>query len=83
MGWDTIAQLVLTNGVQLAYVLWQKWSTGNPPTQADWDEILLVAGKTSEQYFIDALNRANISPDSEAGKKLIESYKAAATAASK
>lgn len=39
MSWELIAELIVSEGLPLAEKIYQKWASGNPPTQADFDEL--------------------------------------------
>jgi len=68
-------QLIMQVGIPLAEKLWQKWSSGEELTQADWDELKALSVQTPESQLRDALVRAGIPLDSEKAKKLFELLK--------
>ena len=71
MNWLSIIPIIAQYGLPLAERLWQLATNNLTPTQADWDELKLLAAKTSKSQLIDALNRANIPLDSDWAKQLL------------
>ena len=71
MNWAIIAQLIANYGIPLAEKLWQKWSTGGAPTQADWDELRALGSQTMKSQMLLALARAGIDPSSPQGVALM------------
>lgn len=61
--WAIIAQLVITEGLPLAEAIWKKWTTGTPPTQADFDELRALAGRTAKDRMKAQLTAAGIPLD--------------------
>lgn len=55
--------MILQYGVPFAEKVWQKWSSGNNPTQADWDELKALGKNTARSQMLDALSRAGIALD--------------------
>ncbi len=60
MSWALLIPLIVQYGLPLAESLWQKWSTGTAPTQADWDQLKALAAQTPLTQMTDALTRAGI-----------------------
>jgi len=71
MGWEALVPLIVQYGLPLAEQLWQKWSSGNPPTQADWDSLKALALQTRRTQMSDALVRNGVDPTSDKGKALL------------
>lgn len=60
MGWPQIIAIIAQYGLPLAESLFQKWSSGTPPTQADFDALRQLASQTAKDRMIAALNAAGI-----------------------
>lgn len=71
MGWETLIPIIAQYGIPLAEQLWQKWSTGSAPTQADWDQLKALAQGSAQSQMLAALARAGIDPNSDQGKALL------------
>lgn len=71
MGWDVIAQLIISNGLPLAEMIWQKWSSGNPPSAQDWADLKALSSQTALDRAKAALARKNIPLDSEQAKAIL------------
>jgi len=71
MSWEVLVPIIAQYGLPLAENLWLKWSSGNPPSQADWDELRLLSQQTAKDRMILALQSAGIDPGSDQGKKLL------------
>lgn len=71
MNWAVLIPIIAQYGLPLAEKLWQKWSSGTPPTQVDWDELRVLAEQTAEQRMKADLAAAGIPLDSEEAKALI------------
>lgn len=61
--WASLIPVILQYGVPFAEKVWQKWSSGNNPTQADWDELKALGKNTARSQMLDALSRAGIALD--------------------
>ena len=61
MGWEALIPIIAQYGIPLAENLFQKWTSGNPPTQADFDELRALAAQTAEDHMKAAITRAGIS----------------------
>lgn len=71
MGWEELVPIIAQYGIPLAEKLWTKWSSGAAPTQADWDELRLLAQQNASAHMLAALARANIDPNSSQGQALL------------
>ena len=71
MTWEVIAQLIIGNGLQVAYKLWQNSEKKTPPTQAEWDELLALGAIRARQEMALSLARGGIALDSEQGKAFL------------
>jgi len=71
MGWEQLIPIIAQYGLSLAEKLWQKWSSGATPTQADWDDLRAAAGQTAKDRMVKMLLDQGIDPISEQGKLFI------------
>ncbi len=71
MPWTTWITIIAQNGLPLAYALFQRWTTGTPPTQADWDALNAIASQTAVDRIKARLVAAGIALDSDQAKQLI------------
>lgn len=71
MTWEILVPIIVKYGLPLAEKLWQKWTSGAVPTQADWDELKALANQMSQDRMTAALIRAGIDPNSDQGKALL------------
>ena len=71
MNWITIAQLIAQYGIPFVENLWGKVSANSAPTQAEWDELKVLAQQNSQTAMLAALGRAGIDPASSQGKTLL------------
>lgn len=65
MHWTAIIAIVAEYGLPVAEALFKKWTDGNPPTQADFDELRTLASRTAEDRMKAALVKQGIPLDSE------------------
>lgn len=42
--------LIAQYGIPAAYKIWADWKDKSEPTQADWDALLKLVGKSLEDY---------------------------------
>lgn len=68
MGWAQLIPIIAQYGLPLAEKLWSKYISGNPPTQADWDELKIAASQTATDRMTKMLLDQGIDPASEQGK---------------
>jgi len=66
--WYIITQLIITEGLPLAEAIFNKWSSGNPPSKADFDEFRTLAKSASKDRMLLALAKAGVDPESDQGK---------------
>lgn len=52
--------IIAQYGVPLAESLFQKWTSGSAPTQADFDQLKTLAQQTAKDRMIAQLNAAGI-----------------------
>lgn len=71
MGWEALIPIIAQYGIPLAENLFQKWSSGAVPTQADFDELRALASQTALDRMKAALARQGIAQDSDQGKKML------------
>jgi len=82
ISWSVIAGLMLQYGLPIAERVYQKWSSGTPPTQADFDELNQMKRETPQNLFNEMLIARNADPNSawaQELKRLIDSGSAAKT----
>lgn len=63
MGWEALIPIIAQYGIPLAEKLFQKWTSGTPPTQADFDELRSLAKQSANDHMKASLVRAGISLD--------------------
>lgn len=61
--WATLIPVILQYGLPFAEKLWQQWTSGKDPTQADWDALKGLAQNTARSQMVAALARAGIPLD--------------------
>lgn len=71
MPWPVLIQLIAQYGIPLAENLFQKWSSGKAPTQADFDELRALAAQTALDRLKLQLTAKGIALDSDQAKTLI------------
>jgi hypothetical protein len=71
MSWATLIPIIVQYGLPVAEAIFKKWNAGTVPTQADFDELRLLAGQTAIDRVKLALATAGIAEDSEQGKTLL------------
>jgi len=71
MGWEALIPIIAQYGIPLAEKLFQKWTSGTPPTQADFDELRALANQTAADQMKARLAAAGIPLDSPQGKQLL------------
>lgn len=60
MNWAVLIPIIVQYGLPLAESLFQKWSSGTPPTQADFDQLRAAAQQTAQDRMKAQLAAANI-----------------------
>jgi hypothetical protein len=63
MNWAILIPIIAQYGLPLAESLFQKWSAGAVPTQADFDQLRALAAQTASDRMKLALARAGIPLD--------------------
>lgn len=71
MGWEALIPLIISQGLPLAESIWQKWSSGSPPSQKDWDDLKALSSQTALDRAKAALVRKNIPLDSDQAKAIL------------
>ena len=71
MGWELLIPIIAQYGLPLAEKLWTKWSSGNPPSKADWDELRADVNQTAKDRMTKVLLESGIDPSSEQGKTFL------------
>jgi len=57
MGWETIARLIITYGIDQAYKIWQIARSGEPD-EAAWEKLRALSLKSYDDYIAEAKARA-------------------------
>jgi hypothetical protein len=60
MTWAILIPLIAQYGLPLVESLWQKWTAGTPPTQADFDALRTAAQQTANDRMKATLAAAGI-----------------------
>ena len=63
MNWAILIPIIAQYGLPLAESLYQKWTSGNPPTQADFDSLRAAAQQTAADRMKAQLAAAGIPLD--------------------
>lgn len=69
--WAALIPVILQYGVPFAENIWQQWSSGKDPTQADWDVLKQLSTNTARTQMLAALGRAGVDPASPQGVALL------------
>lgn len=71
MNWAVLIPIIAQYGLPFAESVFQKWTSGNPPTQSDFDQLRTMLEQTAKDRMTAALQRAGIASDSDQGKALL------------
>ena len=71
MNWAVLIPIIAQEGIPLAEALFKKWSSGNPPTQADFDELRGLAKQTALDRVKLRLAASGIPLDSQQAQDLL------------
>jgi protein-tyrosine-phosphatase len=71
MGWEAIISIVAQYGLPLAESLFQKWSAGAPPTQADFTALTALASQNATAQAMAVLKQQGIDPTSAQGQAIL------------
>jgi hypothetical protein len=71
MNWSVLVPIIVSYGLPVAEKLFQLWSTGGAPTQADWDNLKVLGTATRKQDMTNALIRNGVDPLSPQGQALL------------
>lgn len=71
MTWETIAQLIIAYGLPVAAAIVAKWSSGAPPTPADFDELRQLAANTASDRAKAQLTKLGIPLDSKEAQEIL------------
>lgn len=63
--------IIAQYGLPVAEKLFQKWSSGNPPAQTDFDELRALASQSAADRMKAALSAAGIPLDDPHAAKLL------------
>lgn len=69
--WDIVALLLVKYGIPTADAVVRKWLSGEPVTEAQWQEVRAVASQSARDVMLKKLTEAGIDPASEKGKMLL------------
>jgi len=58
MNWSTVAQLIITYGIEQAYKIWQIAQSGDPDEEA-WAKLRALSLKSYDDYVAEARSRAD------------------------
>jgi len=70
MGWEVLVPIILQYGLPLAESLYQKWSSGKPPTQADFDEL----NKLAQESPVDLAQQVIASKGLDANDPTVKAF---------
>lgn len=60
MSWAALIPIIAEYGIPLAETLFQKVTSGSPPTQADFDQLKAMAKQTAQDQMKSSLVAAGI-----------------------
>jgi hypothetical protein len=69
--WAALIPIIAQYGLPVAEALWQKWSSGTPPAQADWDQLKAMTKVTALDVVKARLAAAGIPLDDPKAQALI------------
>ncbi len=69
--WELFIPIIAKEGLPVAEALFKKLTSGNPATQADFDELRALGQQTSLDRLKARLVSAGIPLDSEQGQKFV------------
>jgi hypothetical protein len=69
--WAALIPIIVQYGLPTAEKLFQKWSSGTPPTQADFDELRGLAKQSAGDVLKARLVAAGIALDSPQATQLL------------
>jgi len=69
--WDILIPIIANEGLLVAEALFQKWTNGQPPTQANFDELRALGNQRAIDRLKARLAAKGIPLDSEQAKLLI------------
>ena len=49
MNWAVLIPIITQYGIPVAEYIWQKWSSGAAPTQADWDQLRAMINTSRQE----------------------------------
>ena len=68
--WELLIPIIANEGTPVAEALFQKWSSGTPPTQADFDELRAIGKQTALDRVNARLAANGISLSSDKAKQI-------------
>lgn len=71
MTWAALIPLIIQYGLPYAEQLWKLWQSNTAPSQADWDQLKVLAQNTAYSRMQDALRQQGIDPASPQGQALL------------
>lgn len=63
--------LIIAQGIPVAFKVYEIWSKGNPPTEAEWQELLALGRTYARAQMLASLARQGIDPASPRGIALL------------
>ena len=63
--------LIMSQGIPVAFKVWEIWSNGNAPTTADWQELLALGRVQARSNMLASLARNGVDPNSPQGQALL------------
>jgi hypothetical protein len=71
MNWAVLIPIIANYGLPLAEKLFAKWTSGNPPTAADFDELRAEASQTAVDRLKSAAVNAGFTLDDPKVQQLL------------
>ncbi len=71
MNWTILIPIIAQYGLPLAESLFQKWTSGTPPTQADFDQLRSLAQRSGQDRMKAQLAAAGIPLDDPKAVQLL------------
>lgn len=75
MTWELLLPIIARYGIEAAELIWQRWTSGSVPTQADWDVLKKLGQKSPEDMIMAAATALGVPPDDDRIKALLSLVK--------
>lgn len=69
--WAALIPIIAQYGLPVAEALWQKWTSGAAPTQADWDQLKQMTKNSAQDIVRARLAAAGIPLDDPKAVQLL------------